>query len=78
MFMKYVVSFHQSRYSRSLSLTSTIVRLHCMHCIDAAYCYTDVACWCVFNPGWWHGTVVERRSLAGELSLYYTRPAADG
>jgi len=49
-----------------------------MHCIDAAYCYTDVACWCVFNPGWWHGTVVERRSLAGELSLYYTRPAADG
>jgi len=28
--------------------------------------------------GWWRGTVVERRSLAGELSLYCARPAADG
>ena len=28
--------------------------------------------------GWWHGTVVERRSLAGELSLSCARPAADG
>jgi len=27
---------------------------------------------------WWHGTVVERRSLAGELSLSCARPAADG
>jgi len=29
-------------------------------------------------PRWWRGTVVERRSLAGELSLSCTRPAADG
>ena len=28
--------------------------------------------------GWWRGTVVERRSLAGELSLPCARPAADG
>ena len=27
---------------------------------------------------WWSGTVVERRSLAGELSLSCARPAADG
>jgi len=27
---------------------------------------------------WWRGTVVERRSLAGELSLSCVRPAADG
>ena len=27
---------------------------------------------------WWRGTVVERRSLAGELSLSCARPAADG
>ena len=27
---------------------------------------------------WWRGTVVERRSLTGELSLSYARPAADG
>ena len=30
------------------------------------------------SPGWWRGTVVERRSLAGELSLSCARPAADG
>ena len=28
--------------------------------------------------GWWRGTVVECRSLAGELSLSCARPAADG
>ena len=28
--------------------------------------------------GWWRGTVVERRSLAGELSLSCARRAADG
>ena len=27
---------------------------------------------------WWRGSVVERRSLAGELSLSFARPAADG
>ena len=27
---------------------------------------------------WWRGTAVERRSLAGELSLSCARPAADG
>jgi len=27
---------------------------------------------------WWRGTVVERRSLAGDLSLSCARPAADG
>ena len=30
------------------------------------------------SVGWWRGTVVERRSLAGELSLSCARPAADG
>jgi len=30
------------------------------------------------RPGWWRGSVVERRSLAGELSLSCARPAADG
>ena len=29
-------------------------------------------------PSWWRGTVVERRSLTGELSLSCARPAADG
>jgi len=30
------------------------------------------------SNSWWRGTVVERRSLAGELSLSCARPAADG
>jgi len=30
------------------------------------------------QSSWWRGTVVERRSLAGELSLSCARPAADG
>jgi len=30
------------------------------------------------KEGWWRSTVVERRSLAGELSLSCARPAADG
>ena len=30
------------------------------------------------STGWWRGTLVERRSLAGELSLSCARPAADG
>ena len=28
--------------------------------------------------GWWRSTVVERRSLTGELSMSCARPAADG
>ena len=30
------------------------------------------------HKSWWRGSVVERRSLAGELSLSCARPAADG
>jgi len=34
----------------------------------------------LFNrvDSWWRSTVVERRSLTGELSLSCARPAADG
>ena len=32
----------------------------------------------IVSYGWWRGTVVERWSLAGELSLSCARPAADG
>ena len=31
-----------------------------------------------YSISWWRGTVVERRSLTGELSLSCARPAADG
>jgi len=33
---------------------------------------------CYWKSSWWRGTVVERRSLTGELSLSCARPAADG
>jgi len=29
------------------------------------------------RPAWWRGTVVEHRSLAGELSLSCAQPASD-
>jgi len=32
----------------------------------------------LYRVGWLHGTAVERRFLAGELSLSCARPAADG
>ena len=35
-------------------------------------------CMIVIIYTWWRGTVVERRSLTGELSLSCTRPAAEG
>jgi len=31
-----------------------------------------------YQNGWLRGTVVGRRSVTGELSLFYARPAADG
>ena len=35
-------------------------------------------CFTYGTYGWLRGTVVERRSVTGELSLFYARPAADG
>jgi len=41
--------------------------------------HTDHAAWTfVAFVGWLRGTVVERRSLTGELFLSYARPATDG
>jgi len=48
--------------------------------IYISYTHTPVQ-WPFFRDypgGWWRGTVVERWSLAGELSLSCARPAADG
>ena len=61
---------------------STVTRSSRFHCligvinkpttVECVYhLYTD-------DLGWWRGTVVERRSLTGELSLSCARPAADG
>ena len=56
------------------------------NCVQSSYTYTyNKMLWrqmcrhiSVISTGWWRGTVVERRSLAGELSLSCARPAADG
>jgi len=34
-----------------------------------AYGDTCVVSFCIYATSWWRGTVVERRSLTGELSL---------
>ena len=40
--------------------------------------HSNVIFYYYYTPSWWRGTLVERRSLAGELSLSCARPAADG
>ena len=45
--------------------------------LDTNSCYYVITI--AFNYiSWWRGSVVERRSLVGELSLSCARPAADG
>ena len=55
----------QNRFSKVLSLA----------CSQGNSAYPAIN---IFHLTWWHGTVVERRSLTGELSLFCARPAADG
>jgi len=49
-----------------------IVSCRTLHSLIAVCCIAD------FISGWLGGSVVERRSLTGELSLVCTRTAADG
>ena len=46
------------------------------HVVSSTDYWTFYAC--VYCISWWRGSVVERRSLAGELSLSCAWPAADG
>ena len=68
-----VASQHPNHYAtrQLMAITKTLL---------AETKWTTVA-WikCLLNVlSWWRGTVVERRSLTGELSLSCTWPAADG
>ena len=58
--------------------TNTISRKYPAAC--ATNYFWQQSMWFViwYTSNWWRGTVVERRSLAGELSLSCARPAADG
>ena len=53
------------RWQRCSSRDSCLSSRHLFVCLD-------------ISSGWLRGTVVERRSVTGELSLSYARPAADG
>jgi len=46
------------------------------HCYNAIQTGPNTHIYCAYS--WWRGTVVERLSLTGELSLSCARPAADG
>ena len=52
----------------------------CWHCVKMAKrCLQSVTVFMKLQPtGWWRGSVVERWSLASELSLSCARHAADG
>ena len=56
-----------------------IKRLHVLQAYSNVVkaCLGVLLCRCAF-ASWWRSTVVERRSLTGELSLSCARPAADG
>jgi len=45
---------------------------------DIPYKYGRASYWIYLHKlGWWRGTAVERRSLAGELPLLHAQPSAD-
>jgi len=68
--------------SMATSTAKSIKHRFCVCLSGSSSCCSDV--WIdrvkIHYPciSWWRGTVVERRSLAGELSLSCARPAADG
>jgi len=55
---------------------------HWLSTLNAFQSVTRHTAWCISlcygTTLWWRGSVVERRYLAGELSLSCARPAADG
>ena len=63
---------------RSISDTCTLhVEIITYTCSLAAHTTQSIAWPLQLFAGWLRGTVVERRSLAGELTLSCARPAAD-
>ena len=52
--------------------------LHYFICHTGAIDICELKATYLLTYGWLRGTVVERRSLTGELSLSCARPAADG
>jgi len=57
------VRSHQARIGRTFQFQLTLAK--CNRC-SLLHCLTVI---CLDTRGWWRGSVVERRSLAGELSL---------
>jgi len=64
---------------RSFHLSFILCILRFVYHYDNHYLSTAARAWNALPSSvWWRGSVVERRSLAGELSLSCARPATDG
>ena len=55
----------------------TVVTAVCLSLVNRIIVYLITGL-CAVMLSWWRGTVVECRSLTGELSLSCAQPAADG
>jgi len=77
-----LMAFHREVYIRPDSVFGLLMMLLMYLVICLCRCLLFWNCIYVTSwwrdTSWWRGTVVERQSLAGELSLSCARPAADG
>ena len=76
-----MVNLHKSYLQNGDGIVTidSVTSIHPMYTLQLQCVTITVIIFCssiVFS--WWRGTVVERRSLTGELSLSCARPAADG
>ena len=79
MYLTWVETFFPLTCSATLWVPDPINVATCLEYIDRSrYLPLTVLVQYLHLMGWWRGTVVVRRSLAGELSLSCARPAADG
>jgi len=73
----YIHSFISSFiYLLCICTQSTATKSH-GYVQSSSYLFTYLFIY-LYCPRWWRSTVVERRSLTGELSLSCARPATDG
>jgi len=73
----YLLSHHQSAVPSYFSLLLPIGSIWAVIIWRIIVIIVRTVLCCIVYHGWWHGTVVERQSLAGELSLVCARPASD-
>ena len=68
-----------NHYRSNRDTSSGLFRRHCTStCRVVQQTATSLRLSAYAEAGWLRGTVVEDRSVTGELSLPYARPAVDG